>query len=433
MIQYEDLEKIAYTDELTGRRNQHGLMRDYYAADLRDCHFVYVDIDEFNKMIAIFGPDAINDMLVQLSNILVEYCGKSDVYRVGVDQFVMVTDSAFVCDPSHLHEILKQPIIHHYVQFLVNVSICVLHYNDFDGDSLEDVLKLMHFSIDESKQKHKNALIYADTDLKNRYLEKREIEEHVYEAVKEDHFFPRFVPFVDTFNSNVLGFETVSRWRYRDKIIKPDMFLDIAEYTGLIFNIEMKMFEETVRFFRELIDNKEIKLYSRFNAALNFSAFTLKNVDIEYLNDILLKYHIFPKNIIIEIKESIITDNIAYNKIVELNKIGYLIALDEYSNKTSSLTYLADLEVDILKLDRSLLENIDSHQEYTRMHSVYRFMVDIGKKFKLTVISTGIKNKKHLKLVRNLEINVGSGRCFSRAVDKEEFVKYLKSSTKSCG
>ena len=160
MIEYEDLEKLAYTDGLTGLRNEHGLMRDYYGADLQDVHFVYLDIDDFNKMIAIFGAYAIDDMLINVSKILVDYCGESDVYRIGVDQFLIVTHNNFMCDTSQLHSIFKKPIVHHNVQILVNASICILDYNSMLCASLESVLKLMHFSIDESKQTARNALIY---------------------------------------------------------------------------------------------------------------------------------------------------------------------------------------------------------------------------------------------------------------------------------
>ncbi|MCK5387829.1 MAG: EAL domain-containing protein [Candidatus Izimaplasma sp.] len=432
MIEYEDLEKIAYTDMLTGLRNLSGLMRDYYAADLRDVHFVYLDIDDFNKMTAIFGTDAIDDMLLKVAKTMKDYCGKADVYRIGADQFITVSDSSYICEPDQLHKILKQPIKHYNVQILVNASICVLHYNDFDGASLEDVLKLMHFSIDESKQKYRNALILADDALKARFMDKKNIELNIYEAVKEGHFFPKFKPFIDTFNGKVLGFETVSRWQYEDREIKPDKFLSISEYTGLIYDIEMKMFEETVKFFKEIETDKKIKVHRRFNASLNFSEYTLIRVKIDDLFTILDKYQVFAKNIIIEIKESIITDPEAYNKIKKLHEAGFLIALDEYSNNNSSLTYLVDLKVDILKLDESLLDNIDNDQEYTRMHSVYKFIVDIGRKLNLTVISTGINNKIHLKLVKDLEINVGSGECFSRAVKKNEFISYLKSNQKVC-
>ena len=430
MIDNLDLEKIAYTDELTGRRNRTGLKHDYYGTDLSGIHFIYVDIDDFNKMVVIFGEDAIDYMLKSVADTLLNYCGKSDVYRVGVDQFLMITDSDIKCEPDGLHQILKQPIKHSDMPILVNVSIAVLNYDDFKRHTLDDIMKLMHFAIDESKQVGKNALIYADKELEKRFFEKRDIERNIYDAVKEGHFFPKFQPFVDTFNKKILGFETVSRWKNKGIEIKPDKFLVITEYTGLIFEIEMKMFEETVKFFRELQDDRSIKLSSRFNASLNFSAHTLIRVDINVLNDILQKYHVFPKNIIIEIKESIITDVEAYRKIQELHEAGYLIALDEYSNNNSSLTYLVDLKVDILKLDECLLEKIDNHQEFTRMHSIYKFIVDIGKKFDLTVVSTGVNKKEHLKLVKDLEINIGSGKYFSKALVKEEFIEFMKNKTR---
>lgn len=426
MIYNEELERIAFTDELTGRRNRNGLHHDYFGTDLKGIHFIYVDIDDFNKMVAVFGEDAIDYMLKCVGETLVNYCGKSDVYRVGVDQFLMITDSDIICEPDGLHQLLRQPIKHNNIQILINASVCVLNYDDSLCNSIADIMKLMHFAIYESKQLGRNSLIYADEELKRKFLEKRDVERSIYDAVKKGCFFPKFHPFVDTFNNKILGFETVSRWRQKHRVLKPDKFLLITEYTGLIYDIEMKMFEESVRFFKELKDDKSIRLTKRFNASLNFSAFTLRKVSINDLETILNKYGVFSKNLIIEIKESIITDEDVFNKVVELSAAGFLIALDEYSNSNSSLTYLVDLKVDILKLDESLLDHIDNHQEFTRMHSVYKFIADIGKKFNLTIVSTGIRRKKHLKLVKDLEINVGSGSYFSKAVGKKAFINLLK-------
>jgi len=425
LIDNDELNRIAFTDELTGRRNRNGLNHDYFGTDLRGIHFIYVDIDDFNKMVVVFGEDAIDYMLKCLGETLLNYCGKSDVYRVGVDQFLMITDSHIKCEPDGLHKLLRQPIIHSNIQILINASICVVDYDDLLCGDLTDIMKLMHFAIDESKQTSRNALIYADEELKRRFLEKRDVERSIYDAVKNDCFFAKFHPFVDTFHNEIIGFEAVSRWRQKHRVLKPDKYLLITEYTGLIYDIEMKMFEEAVQFYRELNDDKSIRLSQRFNASLNFSAFTLRKVSIKDLSFILDKYKVFPKNIIIEIKESIITDTDVYKKIIELSEAGFLIALDEYSNNNSSLTYLVDLKVDILKLDESLLDKIDNHQEYTSMHSIYKFIVDIGKKFNLTIVSTGIKKKEHLKLVRDLEINVGSGSYFSRAVGKKAFISLL--------
>ena len=144
----------------------------------------------------------------------------------------------------------------------------------------------------------------------------------------------------------------------------------------------------------------------------------------------LKQYQISAKEVIIEIKESNIKDQTLVKKIKNLYEMGFVIILDDYSNKSSSLTYLADLKVDVLKLSESMLDDVKSSQEYNSLKSVYQFFVDISKEFNLSVVSAGIKSKQDLKFVRNLGVNIGTGDYFSRAIVKDEFVDYLRNNKK---
>ena len=431
--EFHGIERVAYIDELTGLGNLSGLKHAYGKKDLKNLHFIFVDIDEFNKMNAIFGVDAVEDILVILSEKLVAYCGHSEVYRVGVDQFLLITESHFMCEPTELARILRQPIKHHKVQYLINASICVLDYDDFSGLKFERIMKMMRFSIDQAKKEKRNNLIYADDELKRRYLEKKQVELEIFNSVKEKDFFPKFQPFVDTFSGVIVGFETVSRWNLKGIEIKPDSFLEIAEFTGLIYEIEMYMFEETVKFFSELKKDKSIKLSSRFKASINFSGHTLKRVFSEHLMKTLNKYNVITSEIIIEMREEIITDEEAVEKINILHNKGFLIAIDEYNNKHSSLRFLANLDIDILKLDECLLHRMDTDKEFTKMHSIYKFIVDISKKFDLVVVSTGINSNQNLNLIKELDIHIGSGKLYSKALVKDEFIDYLKNNKKKRG
>ena len=428
--EFHGIERVAYIDELTGLGNLSGLKHTYGKKDLKNLHFIFVDIDDFNKMNAIFGVDAVEDIVVIVSEKLLDFCDNSEVYRVGADQFLLITSSHFMCEPIELARVLRQPIKHHKVQYLVNASICVLDYDDFLGMKFERVLKMMRFSIDQAKKDNRNNLIYANDELKNRYLEKKQVELEIFNAVKHKDFFPKFQPFVDTFNGSIVGFEAVSRWNLDGKEIKPESFLEIAEYTGLIYEIEMYMFDETIKFFSEIKADKNIKLSSRFKVSINFSRHTLKRVFTEHLKKTLTKYGVITSEVIIEIKEEIITDDEAVEKINILHNNGFLIAIDEYNNKHSSLRFLANLDIDILKLDECLLHRMDSDKEFTKMHSIYKFIVDISKKFDLVVVSAGINSSQNLKLIKELDIHIGSGKIFSRAIIKEEFLDYLRNNKK---
>lgn len=417
-----DLEKLAFIDPITGLLNYQALLRDYDEKALDNIHFIFVDIDDSGTMDVIFGSDAVDGILDEVGKTLIDYCGKSKVYKVGPDQFLLVTESHIHCKPSELKKILRQPVKRNGSTYQVKASICVLDYDDFIGDSFDAIFHMMRFAVNVEKRKGKSRLIFADQKLKMIFNEKIEIGQNIFNAVRKRDFFPKFQPFVDTFTNEMVGFETVSRWNLNGRIVKPEKYLEIAEWTTLIYAIEMQMFKETISFFNELKGNRNIKLSKRFKASINFSAYTLKHVKTKKLTDLVEKSGCHPHDFIIEIKESFITNADAYTKVKELHDLGFLIALDEYTNTSSSLTYLADLKVNILKLAECLLNKTDDPTEYNKMHSVYQFMSEIGQKLDLTIVSQGITNIEHVKLAKSLNINIGSGKFFSRAVEKHDFI-----------
>ena len=419
-----------YVDTLTGLGDLKALYKDYYERDLSNIHFIYVDIDDFNRMNIIFGVDTVEDMLKNMAKTLTEYCGKSDVYRVGNDQFLIVTSSHFICEPSELQTLLRQPFKHHHIQYVINASICVADYDDFTGDTLKQIVNMLRITVDLTKNLGRNTLIYADMKHKKEYLKITEVESNIYNAMKKKQFFPKFRPFVDTFTHEVIGFETVSRWELHGRELKPHEFLEIAQWTGIIKDIELYMFEEALIFYKRLIEDKSVKLSPRFKAGVNLSEYTLISIEIDTIINLLRKYDISAKDIIIEIKESYISDKNVNQKINNLYELGFVLVLDDYSNSTSSLTYLADLKVDVLKLSEDLLQEVNSSEQFTHMRSVYKFFVDISKKFDLSVVSTGIKSKKDIELIRELGVNIATGDYFSRAIVQKDFVEYLKTNKK---
>lgn len=412
-----------FYDQLTGLKNLQGMREDFQTLDLKNTHFIYMDMDQTYKLSSILGVAALDDIYLAVSKTLQEYCGHSVVYRIADNRFVIATQSHVICEPTELYKIMQQPIKHSGSTVVVKATIAVLDCDDFPELDFEEVGRLIRFSIDYARSESNEKLILVNSEMRDIYNKVIEIERNMFKAVRNNEFFPKFHPFVDTFTNQIVGFETVSRWHLNGRLLYPKDFLKTAQWTGLIYPIEFKMFEETNKFLTELREDKNIKLSRRFKASINFSSYTLKHCHVNKLCNVMKKYNTKPSDFIIEIKESFITDQEAYLKVKELHDRGFLIALDDYTNTSSSLTYLADLKVDILKLSEQLLDKIDSTQEYTKMFNVYKFMADIGKKFELTIVSAGIKNSEHVKLAKSLEINIGSGDFYSRAVVKEDFLK----------
>jgi EAL domain-containing protein (putative c-di-GMP-specific phosphodiesterase class I)/GGDEF domain-containing protein len=419
-----------YIDDLTGLPNLKGLYKDFQNEDLDGKHFIYVDIDDYNKMNIVFGIDTVEDMLIQLASTLQDYCGKSTVYRVGNDQFLIVTDSIFICEPSELQRLLKTPFHHHDMRYVINASVCVIDYDDFPGDSLHDILNLAFITHDFARASGRNALVHATKQHKERYELINEMEYHIHEALEEDHFYPMYRPFVDTFTYEVVGFEATSWWDLNGRTIKAREFLEIAEWTGGIYDIEMRMFERALEFYRQLQDDKTIKLSPRFKAGVHLSLLTLLRLEIDDITKLLVTFEVPARDVILLIDEKNVNDEAAYQKIQNLYELGFVVVLDNYSNSTSSLSYLVDLKVDVLKLSKSLLDNINDSEEYKHTMSVYKFFVDISQQFDMAVVSSGIKTKRDLELVKDLGVNIGTGEYFLEPVTAPDFHTYLMESKK---
>ena len=374
-----------------------------------------------------------NKIVIKSALIVKIYCGNSDVYRVGNDQFLLVTNSQILCEASGLMTMLKQPFKHNDLELTIDASIIVADHDMFESDTLEDTLKLLKMTADLSKNKGHNRLIYTNDSHKERYNTIKEVETNLHSAMKNHEIFPKYRPFVDTFSYEVIGFEAVSRWKLNGRELKPKNFLEVAQWTGIIYDIEMYIFEEALKFYHELEESnkkkKKIdKFYSNFKAGINLSSYTLKKIEVDTIIELLLQYDMSAKDIIIEIDEKCITSHKVYHKIKNLYELGFIIILDNYSNKNSSLSYLADLKVDMLKLSESLLQDVNNSEEYNLMKAVYSFFVDFGKRFNLSIISTGVKTKEDLELLRELDVHVATGDYFTRAIIKDEFIDYLENS-----
>lgn len=417
-----DLEKFAFLDDLTGLKNKHSLKKDCEGKNLSNLHFIYIDLLKFKNVNQIMGYDAGDDIIINISQNLIDFCGKSEVYRIGGDKFILLTESHYLCDPSVLEDLFKHPFKHSDIQFMIDASIAVLDYGEFTDNSIKDILMLFDFAIAKAHAENISGIVEVHKEIQEAFLLKRKIEQHIFDGVQRDKFFPKFAPFVDTFTDEIVGFETVSRWIFYDKTIGPDTFLPIAIYTGLIFDIECKMFKETCKLLSELKENKKIKLVKGFRAALNFTAQTLSRIDVSRLLKTLDGFNLTASEIIIELHEQFIEDSLSKEKISELTSHGFYIVLDNYSTQNSSICYLADAGVNAIKLDKNLLERIDQDPEYRRMHSVYKFMVDLAKKIDIRVISDGISNSSHVVLAKELDINIGIGPYYSKHILKEDFI-----------
>lgn len=419
-----ELESLLFTDELTGLRTKSAFFEDLRNADLSEYALIYVDLDDFGRVNDVYGDEAGDEFLKVIALKMLNLGDYTTTYRIGGDEFLVVTTNLLEGDGELLRSRFDSPVMHGNASCNIHASFGLIECKDFPEADLKSLVKYAKFAMTQAKYQGKNILVKADKLIEAMYLEKQDIEQSICCSEHNNEFVPHFRPFVDTFNGSIVGFETLARWYHKGKIIKPEKFLQIAMYTGKIYDIDVQMFEETVRFLKHLQDTR--KLQKGFKGLSNFSTYTLARIDLEVIMNVLDKYNVKSRDIIIEVTEDCFDDQKAFDMMQALSKEGFYVAIGDFSASNSSIYYLPSLDINILKISKKLIHQLNKDQEFTRTVSVYKFIIDLAEKLHLRVVSEGIDSKENLKLLKGLNVHIGIGPYFSRAVPEPQFIELLK-------
>ncbi|MGL5543759.1 MAG: EAL domain-containing protein [Cetobacterium sp.] len=238
--------------------------------------------------------------------------------------------------------------------------------------------------------------------------------------------YPVFQPKFNLSDGSVIGSESLSRWNIKDfGNISPLDFISIAEKVGKIDLIDFKIIEETFIFINHLLSKRY--LISEKIFSFNISLYTLEKIDfIKRITSLIKKYKIPTKLIEIEITETILSipNKEVINKLISLNKLGIAISIDDFSMGNSSLKLLNLFPIKTIKLDKSILDLIESN--YTLGEIIYKNLINLFKDLKLNILSEGIETKNQLTFLIDNDVKSGQGFIFSKPLLKEDFLKLFK-------
>lgn len=263
-------------------------------------------------------------------------------------------------------------------------------------------------------------------------VEKIKLEKSLKNALDENEFRIHYQPIVDVRTNEVAGFEALMRWNNPDRgIVRPDLFMGIAEETSLIVPIGHWIVKKTFRDFAKLKQNLKAegayhrKLFLSINiAAKQFNDPNLFNVISETAN----YYSIKPSEIKLEITERVLLAGaFVFDWIARARKAGYSVALDDFGTGYSSLSYLANLEVNNLKIDKSFVEKMITDN---KSKSIVRSLLQMAKDLNLTVIAEGVENQEEWEILRKFGCTFIQGYYFSKPLPMADIFFMLAGSKK---
>ncbi|WP_415918444.1 putative bifunctional diguanylate cyclase/phosphodiesterase, partial [Xylanivirga thermophila] len=268
------------------------------------------------------------------------------------------------------------------------------------------------------KERSKDDYAFYIKDMEKNAFERMEMLNMLCSAVEKREFSLYYQPQVDIKTGKIVGAEALIRWTHSKRgAISPADFIPIAEQGGLIEKIDKWVIKEV--FGQKKIWDK--KGYKDVELSLNISAKTLVYGDlIEYIKSLIGCIDVSKDYICFEITETALLNDweTAILVINDLRSMGFKVALDDFGTGHSSLTYLKKLPIDVLKIDRQFINDIDESNDREGLISPY--IIQMAHALKLKVVAEGVETPKQLKFLEGHGCDIGQGYIFSKPILPEK-------------
>ncbi len=401
--QNDELTYMAYYDILTGLYNRNYFVRllgEFVRRAKEEDETVsvmFIDLDDFRKMNDGLGI-IIGDEIVQIfgqyltelsdDNVIVSHFN-SDIYCIGI--YNPVGSRSVESLYRKIYERLETPFcLSNGQELQLSVSVGVAEYPEAASNTLE-LINCAEIVMFKAKSSGKGKIQYFDGSILEDFLQNVTIETKLKEAVFAQNFLMHFQPQFHTTTKMLRGVEALIRWKDEDgKMIRPDIFIPIAEKNGTIVPIGTWVMEESIRIYA----GWKAKYHYPLMLSLNVSAIQYKQPDfIEKIIHFLDKYDVEPSEIELEITESVLIDDFKEitEKLIVLRDIGIKISLDDFGTGFSSLSYLKGLPIDTLKIDKSFIDTVIT-DENTRI--ITESIIYMVKKLGYETIAEGVETKE---------------------------------------
>ena len=429
----KEIEKRAYFDELTDLPNK-TLYRDRVNLALANAirneevvAILFVDLDNFKAVNDTMGHDAGDELLVKVSKRMSKCLRKSDTLsRLSGDEFSIVMPNIKSIENSIniSKRIIRQLQKKYNIKgktFFTSSSIGISYY-PHDGKTFDKLLKNADTAMYSAKKAGKNQFKLFHEEMNIAMNKRVQTEVDLHKAIRSKSFFLNFQPQFNLSNNTISGCESLLRLKSNGKTIMPTKFIEIAEKSELIIPIGHWLIDESFSIYKKW---KKSYKFKNFTLSINLSAKQLKDKKlIPTINRCQKKYNIDESKIAFEITESSIISDYDHMlaQIKFIKKLGYQIYLDDFGTGYSSLSYLMSLPIDVVKIDKSFIKNINKRS----VKIITNMIIDMCKQLKIDVIAEGVENSNQLSTLKKLYCNKIQGFYFSKPIDINSFEKLIR-------
>jgi diguanylate cyclase (GGDEF)-like protein len=304
----------------------------------------------------------------------------------------------------------KENEIDYFLDFKIGVTV----YPE-NGHNARDLINSARHALHTIEDSSKFYQIY-DKKIYYAKLNNLQLKNDLRKAVESEELNLVYQPKIDLKNDNIVALEALLRWQHPEfGQISPGYFIPIAEQSNLITQITRWVIKRVIKEFSE---NKILRDSEKI-ISINLSAYDLKDDTlITFLEELIDAEKLCPNQIDFEITESVFLDakERDLNNLRKLKEAGFYISLDDFGKGYSSLSYLAKLPIDMLKLDMSFIRNLDQLKNRILVEKI----IELSHKLDFQVIAEGVENKSELETLKNLNCDYVQGYYYYRPLPLNE-------------
>jgi diguanylate cyclase (GGDEF)-like protein len=430
------LQHIAYHDELTGLPNRN-LLVDRITQSIKTSSrnnqqmaILFLDLDRFKNINDSLGHTIGDKLLQEVASRLYSTLRSHDtISRNGGDEFVIVLErlkdsNEAIYVAKKIIARLKNTFEIHSHKIHIGASIGISLYPG-DGNTPLILLRNADTAMYRAKQSGGNQLQFYDKSMSNQLRDRLELENELHNALDDNEFYMVYQPQINCVNGKTTGFESLIRWdnaKYGE--IPPAQFIPLLEETGLIYSVGEWVVSQVIAF--AILHNDKNICFS-----INLSALQCNDLSfVNYVKNEIHRNRIIPSQIEFEITETLLVKDFEKTKsfLNGLHSIGCAIALDDFGTGYTSMSYLARLPIDIIKIDKSLIHNINNSDN---LQSIVRAIVTMSKSLGMKNIFEGVETNAELKQIKKMNGKIIQGFLFSKPLKANDAVEWLNMEEKS--
>ncbi|MDH5612905.1 MAG: EAL domain-containing protein [Gammaproteobacteria bacterium] len=405
---------------------------------------LYLDFDHFKNINDTLGHAAGDVFLIKMAKRLKESVRDVDtVARLGGDEFlILLTEVGDGGNESELEyeryitqktkEILErvsQPCTVDNMEFSVTVSIGVSLFPR-DGDDPHILLRNADTAMYRSKTKGRNSFEMFSPEMSDTVIKRVEIENRLRYALENKEFSLKYQPLMEAHSKKVVGAEALIRWEDGELgSVSPDIFIPLAEESGLIVGIGEWVLDTACRDIKQL---QEEGYGTEFYFAINLSSRQIRDKDFsDLLASMLLKHEISGSCLELEITERLLMKDVpeVVSTLNSFKEMNIRLSIDDFGTGYSSLSYLKRFPFDVLKIDQSFVRDIGKDPDDTALCEA---IIAMAHSLGLSLIAEGVETKEQFEFLRVRGTETVQGYYMGKPTGFSEFRNLLGCTLDHC-